>query len=253
MAQATPLSAFIGQRLRSCRETHGLRQDQLAFVARAWGLQDWTSATVAAIEIGRRRLSIDELVLLPWIAVRVDPASALRRPERSGALELSSFCAGGPDDQRVTVTDLVTLTAGGLQAVLSGQSSAAGLAGAALKSPRRRKKQATQVAAKLDAEVKVARKLGVPPERVVELSRRLWGQDLTAERDARVQLSIGIGGVVRLADESRTRGRPDAGRTRRLRERGVISMERMVQARRGHVTRALIAELQKALKGKGRK
>src|SRR5262245_36729109 len=53
----------IGRALRGCREEAGLRQDELAKRARERGLS-WTSATVAAIELGRREVSLEEFLVL---------------------------------------------------------------------------------------------------------------------------------------------------------------------------------------------
>src|SRR5258707_11551520 len=65
MADTAPaLATLLGQRLRALREGGGKRQEDLAAAARGHGLS-WSRATVAAIETGRRRLSVDELLLLP--------------------------------------------------------------------------------------------------------------------------------------------------------------------------------------------
>jgi hypothetical protein len=65
-----------------------------------------------------------------------------------------------------------------------------------------------------DAERKAARTLGVPASAIALAARRLWGRGLTAERDRRVDEQIGGDATPRTA-----------------------------QAHRGHVTRALLAEL----------
>ena len=56
----------IGESLQALRVERGLRQDEVAAEARALGLS-WTRATIAAIETGRRELSVGELWLLPWL------------------------------------------------------------------------------------------------------------------------------------------------------------------------------------------
>ena len=53
----------IGTNLQQLRQQQGLRQDDLANLGRANGL-DWTRAMVAAIELGRRSLAGDEEMLL---------------------------------------------------------------------------------------------------------------------------------------------------------------------------------------------
>jgi transcriptional regulator with XRE-family HTH domain len=67
MNQAKALSAEIGTLFRATREQGGFRQDQIAAFAREVGLS-WTRATIAAIETGRRELSLAE-----FLAVRGRP------------------------------------------------------------------------------------------------------------------------------------------------------------------------------------
>ena len=54
---------MIGTNLQQLRQQQGLRQDDLANLGRANGL-DRTRAMVAAIELGRRSLAGDEEMLL---------------------------------------------------------------------------------------------------------------------------------------------------------------------------------------------
>jgi transcriptional regulator with XRE-family HTH domain len=117
---------------------------------------------------------------------------------------------------------------------------------------------APEAAVHLEAERKAARKLGVTPEEIVRISRAMWGKTLTEERDAQVKASIGIGGIVEFTDRLRRhpktaeqRGK-ERDHERALRDKGVITGQRMVQARRGHVTRSLLADLREAL-SKGKK
>ena len=182
-----------GDTIREWRERAALTQDQVASAARELGLS-WTRATVAAIEIGRRELSLDEFTVLRGAPVRQD--------------ELSAFF------NRASVV----------------------------------RTHRGDTAEHLDAEMKAARKLGIEPAVIVAESRRLWGRTLTEERDFRVKSFIGIGDLVEHIDQMRARGlKPRQPRP------GVITAARAVQARRGHITRALVEELQQTLKGKGRK
>ncbi len=64
MVDAVPLGRVISGRLRELRA--GVPQETVAAEARQLGL-DWSRATVADIELGRRQLSIGELLLLPEI------------------------------------------------------------------------------------------------------------------------------------------------------------------------------------------
>jgi transcriptional regulator with XRE-family HTH domain len=72
------LATYLGRRLRLQRQLRRLSQEDVATLARRWGLA-WTRSVVAAIEAGRRELSIEELILLPWIAAREGPERARRR------------------------------------------------------------------------------------------------------------------------------------------------------------------------------
>jgi hypothetical protein len=184
----------IGDLLKAWRKTAGLRQDEVATIARASGLE-WGRDTVAAIEGGRRDLSLVEYLTLRGAPMQPQEIAALFHP-RTGARPAPAA-----------------------------------------------------VAAKQDAELKAARKLGVDPTVIVTTARCLWGRTLTEERDARVKASIPIRGLVDVVDVRRARGFRDHERNRVLRKRGVITAARMVQARRGHMTRALVDELQQALQG----
>lgn len=68
-----------------------------------------------------------------------------------------------------------------------------------------------------DAEVKAAARLGMTPLALTQAAIRLWGRSLSAERDRRVGLQV----------------------TEKLDSRSV-------QALRGHITRALLAEIEAA-------
>lgn len=211
----TSVATLIGRELRALRETAALRQDQVAATARAWGFLDWTSATVAAVEAGRRQLSVEELVLMPWIINGTGPASAVSHPDHSGATELPQIL--GCDHRAVVeITPMLALTGAGFQAIFAGRADTDAMVRAVLRAP---KSKSVRLEAGLDAELKAARKLGIAAADVVTLSRRLWGRSLTEERDRRVSEAA------------------HAPRTARA-----------LQAQRGHMTRSLVAELGVALK-----
>src|SRR5262245_8352682 len=67
MLQPIPLARLIGTRLRTLRETANLRQEQIAASARKVGFHSWARGTVAMIESGRRRLTLEEFLLIPAI------------------------------------------------------------------------------------------------------------------------------------------------------------------------------------------
>jgi len=67
MAAAPTPQSILAANIRSRRAAEGLTQDDLAAAVRRWGLDTWVGATVAQIETGRRRMSVDELVVLAFV------------------------------------------------------------------------------------------------------------------------------------------------------------------------------------------
>ncbi len=132
-------------------------------------------------------------------------------------LEIAGVCSV----LQVSVEELL-LFAGGAVDLPGGQADVADVAGALGGGQAWARKQATlgQMSAAfgdhLDATVKAAKRLGVTTADVDAAARALWGQTLAGERDKRVQ--------------------PVEGET-----------PRALQARRGHVTRALLDELRRYL------
>lgn len=249
---APPFGAHLGRRLREIREGRGWRQDDVAAAAQDVGL-DWSRATVAAIESGRRQLGAEELLLLP--------------------LALSTSDAGQGDDYRdVTLADLVpsdewvemthetrlkravleriarseTLgdvtereqdtprsrgTAAAVDHLIEAVRS--GALTAALKEQQSILKKvwpegANQTEALYNGDFrrdwqselveKASRRLDVPAYAITAAAFRLWGRGLGAERDARLAQAIEPGASARTA-----------------------------QAMRGHITRALLAEVEKVV------
>jgi hypothetical protein len=145
MAQAT--NETLGQRFKAMRERQGLRQDDVAVAARNLGLP-WTSATIAAIELDRREVSLDEFVVLRG------------RPIGDEELQNVFAWAARPNwGVRRDGRRHVVITAG----------------------------LSEDVSAGLGAEVKAARRLGVEPNTLSVAARRLWGRGLSEERDRLVQ------------------------------------------------------------------
>lgn len=60
------LAVIVGDRMRQFREERGLRQADIAAAASAAGLL-WSRSSVAALESGSRNLSVEELLLLPYV------------------------------------------------------------------------------------------------------------------------------------------------------------------------------------------
>lgn len=93
-------------------------------------------------------------------------------------------------------------------------------------------------AAKQDAELKAARRLGVTPDTIVKTARKLWGRTLTEERDRLVGENVAMH---EYAGEYWA-GHGQASSDPRPR--------RTLQAVRGHISRALVVELATAIRGK---
>lgn len=201
------LAKYVGERLRFARESHLLRQDELASIGRAWGL-DWTQATVAAIEAGRRRLTLEEFLLLPWVASGSGTGPAYALGGKSTAMQLSEFFVGDPD-RPVRLSAAVTMKGRGLQEIVAGRAALDDASVEAL--TRARLAERDQWG---DAERKAARRLGRTSLIVAGAARKRWGRSFTEERDAR------------LAAQATSATPP-----------------RALQALRGHITRALIEEL----------
>jgi transcriptional regulator with XRE-family HTH domain len=243
-------SSVVGRELRILREAGGIRQDQLAAEARRLGLT-WTKATVAAIELGRRQLSLGEFWLLPLILGRVGAGWGY---DHSDLI---------PDDDRpVLVAGGTVAPARVVRAGFAAPSSAN--TAAEIKTPSPPKSSAPPVSFTLprawflemlkslklgndwyatstwqgialeaagDAEHKAATSLGVPPLALSLAARRVWGRSLTAERDRKVVNAT----APALARDPDATADPE--------------WPRRLQAIRGHVTRELLAELRLLLKG----
>lgn len=206
------LAAAIGRRVREIREGGGYTQDELAGAARRAGLT-WTQASVTSLEIGRRGLSADELLLLPLALVFLD----------GGDHTLAELLDGAPEN--VTRPTGHPAGTGFLRHMLEGGNAAA--AGAvdrwlAAGAGDPDDEEFLAFMASREPERHAGRTLDVPPERVAEVAYKRWGRGLTEEREART-------------DERRREGND-------------LSPQRL-QALRGHVTRELLREIRDELEG----
>lgn len=190
--------------LRSFREGRGLRQDDLARAARQTGLP-WTRSIVVALEAGRRDLSIDEFVRLPLIFEHLGIGTPDVELKSVGA---NAYLRVAGDHMHV---DLSAPWAGSLAATAR-VSRAMEVAFPWTRG--KRELAPAYEAAGGDLEQKVGRQQELDPLIVALIAQATWGRSLTAERDHRV------------AEQA------PAGTT-----------PRVVQALRGHVTRALLEEL----------
>lgn len=220
-----PLASLLGRRAAELRVEAGRRQEDVVRAARELRLP-WGQSSVVDLERGRRRLSADELVLLPAVLT-----AALGRPVSLG--ELLAV------DAEVDVGH-VRMAAGAVAAILAGDTTEQPAVVSVLQEAaetvenidwplnqmtklgagKMRSSQRAQLLAQAGgAEQKAARQLGLSLSTVAVAAHLLWGQSLTDEREQRLGNSSG-----------------DA---------------RRLQAQRGHVTRVLLDELRTFLEEKG--
>lgn len=236
MVQPVPLSQVLGARVRQIREAKGLLQEDVAAAARGAGFA-WARGTVAMLESGRRRLTLEEFFSLAQI---LEAAGA-------GDLWLEDLV---PAEGIVFLSPLVGTATNVLRAMLRGESRLGGtqhsddigpvreapeIPGTAEARalwrrawPRSRPEDdpgtlyKVALASRGDAEIKAARGLRVSPVVVALAAESRWSRSLTEERDARVA------------------------------DHGNVSA-RTTQALRGHITRQLLDELRPLVKNIAKK
>lgn len=217
--RATPWATAVGERVATLRQERGLSQDELARKLVELGLP-WTRATVASIEIGRREITLRETHVL---AFAFDEAVSELEPRRGS----------------VALTDGLTVPARTLStqldapAVLPRRKRTGGAS-----ATRRRIDEETEEIARLwpqaridslailyirtdaraEATLVVARKVGATPIEVATTAYQLWSMGLSQKRDRAV--------------ETRAPAKASTESIRRI---------------RGHVTRALVKELEPAI------
>jgi hypothetical protein len=225
-ARERRLREVLAAGVKDARQRLGLRQEDAAARARAYGLSSWIRGTVAQAEVGARRFALEEVLLL---ALAYETS-------------LAELIAGDEGDM-VKLTPDARLSVGALRALLSGNTSTAGgLPAEAVDvpakrgTPARRSGRFPDVLAEAkrfgigdrsilehvldevsDAERHAARKFGTTPELVNLAALRLWGRTLAEERD------------------------------HRLSDLAVDLPARRRQALRGHITRDLMTELEAEL------
>lgn len=245
-----PFAAAVGQRLRAVRDRAGVTADQVAQVAQQCGF-GWQRSTVASIETGRRGLSAEELIALPLIltwatgadvtlwdlagagGVLADDLSVTqvgiaqlmqrerlttggwKRPRTAGRNRETFALVSGVTDATTarssTEVDLIRRLWPEMNGAMNGEHWW----------PDLEQLWSVRHAAVAEAEQKAARGLGVSSVAVSACAHRLWGHGLTDERDRRDKL----------LDEA-SRGSDDAA----------------ARTRRGHITRALLADLRAVLR-----
>jgi hypothetical protein len=142
-----------------------LRQEDAATRARAVGLSSWIRGTIAQAEVGARRLTFEEVLLLA-MAYDTTPAALVV----------------GADSDLVELAPRAVVPAGTLRELLSGRVAA--------HSPTPRSKTPSRMDRAVDsigdAERHAARRLGATAVQINEAAARRWGRSLADERDARV-------------------------------------------------------------------
>ena len=205
----------VGARLREVREERRLRQSDVVVSARRLGLR-WTPATVAALETGRRELSVGELLLLPMIvfdaterALSWDEIEAAGKPRRQrkaeavtlwdlfpegGMVRLSPGAAFTGDAVREMLTGVPDPESGQFDTPLSRSASEVGRSLVSLASDCRKvwpdapetAQQAAYEESGREGEQRTAERLGTSAFVVALGALRLWGRGVTAERDRRL-------------------------------------------------------------------
>jgi len=238
---ATPLATAVGTRMRELRDERTLRQDDVAVAARGLGFR-WTRAAVARLEAGQRRLSAAEFLFLPEMlnfAMLKLPADQRRR-----VVELADLL---PEQGWISLTSETQVRASALRMFLRGQLQDVNTTELSVPLLRGLVHQAKQLLGRMshgmaerenirqaiwpeaseidiieaahdaagEAEQKAALRLQVPAFAIALEARRRWQRSLSVERDRRL-----------------------AGQASETGDR------RTVQAIRGHITRALLAELE---------
>lgn len=214
-APVPALTAAIGLRLRELRLGEGLSQDDIAAAARRCGLR-WKRSSVAALEAGNRDLSVGEFLSIPEVLYFGTNFKA--------HVTLNDLL---PEEGEFTLNGAV-FDVRNLRAMLAGDAfhkfvylSGSLHAFISLSEPMPVLSPDPQG----EVEQNASRKLGISGEELHRTALRLWRRSLTAEREVRV------GNLV-------------TGETSR----------RSRQAIRGHVMRALLAELElEVRKPSGRK
>ncbi len=169
------LSSIVGARVKALRERDGVTLDAVARAGQSAGLP-WRRVTVAAIEQGRRRLTIEELALLPWLL------------ERAGVQHGTRALLG--DDDRIDLAPRVTVSGW----VLAGMLGRPGETGFVLPQADDPLWAAMRRGGREAAEMRAAEALGARPRDIAMTAVRLWGRSLSEERDARLAQRTDLAG-----------------------------------------------------------
>ncbi len=173
MARATPLREVLAAGVKAARMGLGLRQEDAATLLRQLGLASWIRGTVAQAEVGARRLTPEELVILA-LAYETTPAALVV----------------GEDDELVELTPEAWITVADLRGLWSGRPArikAPTLPKGAVAARERLKAGGqTRRGEASDADRHAARRLGLSLEEATAAATKLWGRTLAEERDRRL-------------------------------------------------------------------
>jgi transcriptional regulator with XRE-family HTH domain len=182
--RAFGIGSRVGRRVKELREEHELTQDDVARAVRRAGVS-WRQTSVAALESGQRRLTLEEFLGL-GVALR----------QLTGKDVSVAFSGDGAAE--------IHLGGRPVRAILPAEQREA-LAGMKENTRALRvwpeAKQSDLEAAHADsagdAEQKAARRFRERPVLVALAARRLWKRSLTEERDRRVTADASVGSTPR--------------------------------------------------------
>lgn len=213
-----PYQSVVGENVKRLRDEAAITQEQLAHRMRLAG---WNGATVAAIETGKRSVSLGEALLL---TSALEPASLsdLLSAPASDRVDVEGVALSGRQLRRLVDGDPPANLLSTEPKKTGGHELDAGLLyeyavtaeglGVRETGPTDLARMALDALG--DVENRAARSLGVSPFEVVAASYAVWGRTISEERDRRLLKSTG---------EQR-------------------------RGQRGHVTRTLLAELGEVLR-----
>ncbi len=209
-----PFAVALGHRLRQVREKQGNTAAELAQHSQRLGL-GWDRPTVARIELGQRQVSAKELLLMAALY-----GVSVRDLLPTETVRMTNTVTATPTGLADALTDVPGLPNWHFEGLVEEALAAVDKMKPALRALQDRLPGANFVTIAMAAEhqreeatVKAARRLDATAEEVAVAAQQLWARGVAAERDARVE------------------------------EMGSAVNVRARQARRGHVTRVLLAEL----------
>jgi transcriptional regulator with XRE-family HTH domain len=233
------MAALIGRNLRRVRDEAGESQAEFTARLRAFGLP-WNRSQVAKAERGEREFTFAQILLIA-VALRIDVGDLLRGddPDERYALSRDAtasqrflaemFDETDPRERHLHVPDL--------EAPQTRHWDAHG------------EGKAIVVPGPTEAEEELARTLGTTSRYVARLASALWGHSLFEERERRLAERLGVSEEELLppaievnkmsGGDSMVVVEPYSDFIKRAGGAG----SRSLATRRGHITRALLAEL----------